>query len=599
MKHEERFPSSLFLLPTSRHAERGVTLIDTVIGAALVLVAFVGIASVFQLSIDVVMNNRARAGAIALGNEWMEYVRSLTYDKVGTVGGIPAGPVPQSDTVILNGISYTRRTTIQYVDDPYDGLGIADTFPTASPVFVDYKAVRVAISWQSRQGERTVYFVTRVEPQNGKEVACEPPTCGTLFVQVENATSQPVVNAQVRVTNANASPAIDVTTFTNVAGQVVLAGAPLANGYHVVASKPGYNSAQTYPMTQQNPSPDPSDPNLAVSGATVSRTLKIDLVSSMTITTYSLTAENWQDLFNDGTKLDSAHSSNVEIAGNQLRLAGNQPFLSPGEARSVQIAPTALSRWKVFSWNDTRPSETTIVYHVYYPDSGGLTLVPDSALPGNSTGFTGTSVDVSTIPAATYSSLVLGATLTALNPNAPAPSIQDWGLTYDGGGTVNVTLSMHGEKKICVEPCTLYKYDNSSITTAGGTVTLGNLEWDRYTASIVSSSGYDIASSCTPQPIDLQPNSSAALTLYFAPDTANSLLVDVKNASSTLLSGATINLKKGGSYDTTVIADKCGQGFFSGLTNGNYTLTVSNPGNQTSIQDVNVSGAKVRSVTLN
>src|SRR3989344_5795420 len=61
---------------------RGVTFIDTVVGTALMLVVFLGIAGVFQLSIDVVTNNKARAGAIALANERMEYIRSLAYASI-------------------------------------------------------------------------------------------------------------------------------------------------------------------------------------------------------------------------------------------------------------------------------------------------------------------------------------------------------------------------------------------------------------------------------------------------------------------------------------------------------------------------------------
>src|SRR3989338_4525339 len=90
--------STFYVLRTS---SRGVTLIDTVVGSALMLVIFVGIAGVFQLSIDVVLNNRARAGAIALGNERMEYLRSLSYGQIGVIGGIPAGNVPQEETVSM------------------------------------------------------------------------------------------------------------------------------------------------------------------------------------------------------------------------------------------------------------------------------------------------------------------------------------------------------------------------------------------------------------------------------------------------------------------------------------------------------------------
>ena len=118
---------------------RGVTLLDTVVGTSLMLVVFMGIASTFKLSVDVVTNNKSRAGAIALANERMEYVRSLSYASIGTVGGVPAGSIPETESISLNGANYTRRTYIEYTDDPKDGLGAADS----NGVFIDYKSVKV------------------------------------------------------------------------------------------------------------------------------------------------------------------------------------------------------------------------------------------------------------------------------------------------------------------------------------------------------------------------------------------------------------------------------------------------------------------------
>src|SRR3989338_8875141 len=98
---------------TLRHS-RGVTLIDTLVGTALMLVIFLGIAAAFQLAVDVVLNNKARGGAIALANERMEYMRSLSYPLLGTSGGIPSGSIAQSEPVVLNGITFTRRTLVRY-----------------------------------------------------------------------------------------------------------------------------------------------------------------------------------------------------------------------------------------------------------------------------------------------------------------------------------------------------------------------------------------------------------------------------------------------------------------------------------------------------
>lgn len=144
---------------TSKYS-KGVTFIDTVVGVALMVVVFVGITSAFQLSVDVVTNNKARAGAVALANEHIEYIRSLPYASVGTVGGDPAGLLAQTENINQNGVAYTRRTLVVYVDDPKDGEGGGDQ----NAILRDYKAIKVELSWNGGNGVRTLFLVTRVSP---------------------------------------------------------------------------------------------------------------------------------------------------------------------------------------------------------------------------------------------------------------------------------------------------------------------------------------------------------------------------------------------------------------------------------------------------
>lgn len=580
----------------ARSSCRGVTLIDTVVGSALMLLVFVGIAGVFQLSIDVVTNNKARAGAIALADERMEYIRSLPYASIGTAGGIPSGSIAQSEAVLSNGISYTRRTVVEYADDAGDGLGAADT----NGITLDYKAVRVDLAWNSRNGTRHTTLVTRVTPPVGMETACPPSAeCGTLAISVLNAALEPVSNAQAHVVNTTTTPGIDLTTFTNTSGNVSLVGAPAATGYQVTVTKTGYSTDQTYNATSQNTDPTPG-PFTVSNNQTTSPTFRIDLLSGMAVNTFSLSENTWADSFADDSKIGP--SVNIEISGNRARFAGIQPWTAPADLRSQTITPVALSRWGIFSWNDTQPSETTITYHVYYTDGSTAALVPDSVLPGNSAGFTaGTSIDLSSIPAADYPSLILDAYMVALNPSAPSPSVEDWDLTYQSGEGIALPFTMRGDKTIGSGPSgTIYKYDQTLTADSSGALAIPALEWDSYTMTVASATGYDLASSCPPQPIAVAPNTSVAVRLFFSPHTDNSLLVDVKNIAGASLSGATIRLTKGGSYDRTIIADACGQGFFDTLTNGNYSISISAAGYQTyATSGVNVSGTSRLPVVLN
>ncbi|MDO8521757.1 MAG: carboxypeptidase regulatory-like domain-containing protein [bacterium] len=577
---------------------RGVTLIDTVVGTALMLVVFLGIAAVFKLSVDVVTNNKVRAGAIALANERMEYIRSLAYASVGTSGGVPSGTIAQSETVLLNGVSYTRRTVVEYVDDPNDGIDVSDT----NGITLDYKVAKVDAAWTSRIGIRHITLVTRISPPNGMETACPANAlCGTLTINVLNASTQPVLNAQVHIVNTTTAPGIDITTYTNTAGVVSIVGAPVATGYQVTVTKSGYSTDQTYNATSQNTNPTPG-PFTVSSNQTTSPTFRIDLLSNMAVSTYSLSTNTWTDSFTDTSKMNTSTSYYIEVSGNQARLAGNQPWTAPADLRAETITPVALSRWGIFSWNDTRPSSTTITYHMYYPAGSASALVPDSVLPGNSSGFaSGTSVDLSSIPAASYPSLIPEAYLVALDPNAPSPSIQDWGLTYQSGQGIALPFTMTGAKTIGSGPGgTIYKYSQSLTANSSGALAIPNLEWDSYTMVVAAETGYDITSSCSPQPIVVAPNSSVTVQLYVSPHTTDSLLVDVKSSAGAPLSGATVHLTKGGSYDQTVIADACGQTFFGSLTNGNYSISVSAAGYQMySTSGVNVSGTSRLSVILN
>ena len=587
--NSHKFPRSSQL--AARSSESGITLIDTLFGTALMLLIFVGIAGGFKLSVDVVTNNKARAGAIALANERMEYIRSLSYNAIGTSGGIPAGGIAQSENIASNSVSYTRRTFIAYADDPADGTGASD----ANGITVDYKIGRVDVSWNSRQGARHITLVGRVSPPTGMEAAVPG---GTLEIIVQNATMAPVPNAQVHILNSTTNPAIDITTYTNNDGIVIFAGAPVSAGYQVTAAKTGYSTDGTYNATAQNTNPSPG-PLTVSNNQTTTGTFRIDLVSLLAINTYSDIVSEWEDIFNNESKIGLF--VDTEVSGNQVRFEGNQPYPLSGEVRSIAITPSELLRWGEFSWNDTRPGNTWITYRLYYSAEGGPALLPDSALSGNAAGFTTSPVDLSAVSAGLYPTLYLHATLSTGDPNAPSPSIQDWQITYEHGSALGASISMHGDKTIGSGPDgVVYKYNNSSISTApSGTVTLSNLEWDTYTMSVVSPAGYTLSSACPSQPMYIAPNSSLTAKLFFSPATANSLLVDVKNSAGAILPGASVHIVKGGSYDETTLADTCGHAFFSNLTNGVYDISVSNPGNQNYSDTVNITEATRLSAVLN
>jgi hypothetical protein len=585
---------------TSR--KRGVTLIDTIVGTALLIIVFTGTVAALRLSLDVIINNRARAGAIALADERIEYIRALPYASVGTVGGVPPGTIAQSETVTLNQIQYTRRTYVAYEDDPTDGTGGSDSDGT-----LDYKAVKVDVSWNSRTGVRHVLLVTRLSTpvdSTGHEInPCSSP-CGTLAVNVVNASSQPILNAQVQVVNSGASPAVNLTTFTNASGAATVIGAPAASGYQVYVTKTGYSSAQTYTASSTNTNPTPA--NLTVtSGNTTSATFAIDTLGTKTIQTFTpVTTTTWTDTFAGTSKI--ATSTNITVTGGVAKLSGSAPYPSYGELQSVTIQQTPMALWRTFSATTNAPTGTSILFHFY--DATGQNLIPDSQIPGNAAGITATSVDLSNVSTSTYPSIRVDTTLSG--SSSATPTVGPYSVTYDYGplALANIPFTLQGNKIIGNGPPLVYKYSNSSLSSgAGASVTLQNFEWDTYTLTVPSSSGYDISSACHPSTelvgspsattqFAFQPGSQTTSSIYLVAHTSNALLVEARAASNGAdIPYATVTVTGVG----TKIADACGQAFFSGLSATSYSYAVGATGHATSTGSVSVSGTSRATVTVN
>ncbi len=569
------------------NSNRGVTLIDTLVGSALMLVVFLGIAAAFELSVEVVTSNKARAGAIALANERMEYLKSLTYAQIGVEGGIPAGNVPQIEAVSLNGVDYTRRTFVSYADDPEDGLGVADT----NDIITDFKNIRVEVSWESRQGYRSVELIGRVSPP-GVETAVPG---GTLTIIVVDADDVPLSNAQIRIANTSVSPSINITTFSSDDGTISFIGAPAASNYEVTVTKSGYSTAQTYAATVANPNPTPR--HLTVTNdQTTSSTFAIDVLGSKTIRVYKqVVPVSWNDTFNDSSFI--ATSSDILVGGGEVSLSG-EPYETEGFLRSVAIEPSILAGWNELTWIDTTPAGTDVMYRVHDATGGVDTPLPDGVLPGNSGGFTDAPIDLTGISTSTYRALKVHAVLTTSDTGV-TPSIQDISLSYDYGPEPfpNFLFTLRGGKTIGNNP-TVYKYSSELTSDASALVSLPQVEWDSYTIGVTSTSTYEIAEACAPQPESLEPGASQTTSIFLLPATAHSLLVDVRDSNGALVQGASVNVMRTG-YNETEQSSACGQAFFSGLSETTYTILVTKSGYQdNTTASFNVSGDTRLSVVL-
>ncbi len=469
---------------------------DVVVGTALVLIVFAGLFGILRASVQVSGLAKLKASATVVASSQMEYIRSLSYDAIGTDGGIPAGNIAQSTTTTDGGLTFTVRTYIEYADDAKDGTGAADT----NHITTDYKHIKVTVSYVAEGVTRSVTLVSNAAPP-GLETTTGG---GTLQANIVNSVGTALAGATVRIVNASTSPDIDLTTFSDSYGQVILPGAPTSTEYQIAVSKTGYSSAQTYQRTGTNANPTPGYLTV-VGGSTTSSTFAIDLLSTLIVRTFSpVAAALWSDLFNDNSKI--TNTVNVQVVGGALTLSGLPgSYPASGSALSTTTAPAYLARWTSASSTISAPVGTTALVSV--ADATG-TLLPDAVLAGNSAGFSG-AINLSGVSTTTYPALKLKASLTSTDPNA-TPSIADWKLGYDAGPTPlpNVSFTLTSSKTIGTTAggAPIYKTTIATTTDATGVRTL-SLEWDLYQLAI--SAGHTLISAAPDDPpVEMLPGAS-------------------------------------------------------------------------------------------
>jgi hypothetical protein len=564
---------------STRQSVRGVSLIDAVVGSALVLLIFLALIGLMRSSLLVASLAKAKAGATAVGDNQMEYIRSLPYDSVGTVGGIPAGVVAQTSTTTQNGIAYGVRTFIEYVDDPADGTGGSDT----NAITTDYKRVKVSVTYTVRGVLREVAMVSTYAPASIETTT----NGGTLKIIVVNSSGVAVPGATVRVVNASTSPSVDVTTFSDATGIVLLGGAATSTEYQVYVSKGGYSSAQTYARDTTNQNPTPGYLTV-VKNVTTASTFAIDLLSTLSLKTYyPISATTTSDTFANDSKIVS--QSNVQLSGGSVILSGGGApgYDTSGTLTSISVSPSYLNSWTTASTTIVTPANTSLVVHVV--DGTGV-LIPDAVLPGNAAGFTSASINLSSISTTTYPTLALKGDL-ATTATSTTPSLNDWAINSIVGPTPvpNVSITVTGAKTIGSTGAGASIYKTTLATTTGATAVANmSLEWDSYSLSL---SGYDVIDACDPPTYSMSAGSTYANALYLGPLTTNAVLVAVRDNAGAYVSGATVTLSRSG-FSSTVTTSSCGTAYFGGLTSSSsYTVQISKAGYTTTTStNVNISG---------
>jgi type II secretory pathway pseudopilin PulG len=565
----------------NQNFKKGFTLVEALISILLIGIIFLGIVGAFEAGMKILLQSKARAAALFLANQRMEEIRNLPYNDVGTVGGIPPGSIPQSEKKIVNNIEFTITTTIIYVDDPFDGLAPDDPIPN------DYKKAKVKISWPGMIGGE-VFLISDIAPKGIETTEGG----GTLSITVLNASGQGVGQAEVRIKNDSVDPPIDASYLTDDYGGLILPGAPTSTeAYQIIVTKSGYSTERTYGRDEIT---NPQKPHLSVyEGQLTEASFSIDELGSLLIETRA--QESFDDEFNNFSKVSQYFD--VEIEDGQVRLREISSYTTSGYLESVEIAPEDLVNWDSLEFIDFETEFTTIRYQIFAATSTNWFLIPDSDLPGNSSGFGESPVDLSSLDISKYPKLKIRANFETSDIHS-TPYLDEWHLYYNTPLLPNVEFHLRGGKILGTDDQDnpIYKYSSNHQTDNEGRLNLTEMEWDSYYFSETENTGMELLRVSPSNPTNLLPDQSVEVDLYFKVE--NSLLVTVLDATTTLpIFGASVHLANP-SYDKIIPTDENGKAYFLPLDPGTYTLEVGALNYQTTTTTVSVSGKTTKTIYL-
>jgi type II secretory pathway pseudopilin PulG len=579
---------------SQRNKNSGLTLIEVLIGIFLLLMVFISIFILIQLSIKLTNQSKARISATALANQKLELARNLPYNQLGTVGGIPAGSIPETEIIDRNGIAYTVKTTAIYVDDPFDG-----SFPNDSLAW-DYKRIRIEVSWSKFLGGE-VFLQTDVTPKGIETTGGG----GIISILVFDANGQPVPQAEIQIENNDVVPPISVNYETDNQGRLFVPGAPACNDcYKIIAGKINYSLERTYAtgeVVRGQILTLPIKPFLSVIEGQLSEiSFSIDQLADKTIQTIRYVEEKtWSDSFNNETKVAEKSQVIVDASLFEVKLEeqGGQ-YPNSGYLISSTITPSGLVEWGRLNWNDETPFSTEIKYQVLYYNGTDWILIPDEDLTINgvlnSEGFSDSPIDLSQLDDFKYKSVRLKTNFSTTD-QTQTPRLFDWEITWFSSDTSipipNLAFTMQGAKTLGTDADgqPIYKYQESLITNSGGQLSISDLEWDSYGITISGATGYDIANSFPPQPVNINPGVNQTVIIKLANHQPNSLLVTVKDSAGQPLIGANVRLYRIG-YDKTKLSTDSGQAFYSSLVQAIYNLEVKLAGCSDYLSPIDVSG---------
>ena len=233
--------------------QSGFTLVELVIGITVLSIVAISFFGLFTSLVRSSVVAKRKAVANSLATNQIEYLKSLPYDNLAVSGGsiIATSYLPSTFVTKIDGFSYTTVTSINYVDDAFDGclvLAVCRNTPVPASVTVpdnnpaDYKITHVSV--RNSSGNVLSY----VDTQISSRVAETSSTTGALIVTVIGDNGDPVQGATVSVSDTTLTPNVNVSDSTDSNGIAIFYNLPPdtnAFDYHITAAKSSYSSLTT------------------------------------------------------------------------------------------------------------------------------------------------------------------------------------------------------------------------------------------------------------------------------------------------------------------------------------------------------------------
>jgi hypothetical protein len=327
--------------------------VTVMIGSAIILLVV--------LSNTLTSTMKTRTIARFLGEERMEQLRNIAYENLGTVGGVPSGLIPKTETVVREGLPFIVRTSIVYVDDPADGIEPNDTIPT------DYKRMRIEVTWEGISGSSIspVVYISDATPP----VYATQASTGTLIITVFDANGVPVSNADISINAPTLSPPVSLDVSSDIQGTYTVPGVLACSGcYKITVTKNGYTEDRTYGIDEVA---NPQKPHQSIiTGKVTNISFSIDKVSSLTIETHGSKNNGFPILPNQQIHIHGSKTKGTTSQGNPIYIY-DQTITTDGLGQSTL---TDLI-WDTY---ELIPSNTSLVI------SGSVPHLPLSFAPNES-----------------------------------------------------------------------------------------------------------------------------------------------------------------------------------------------------------------------